>query len=177
MNITVYCGAKKGNNPIYEQKASELGVWMAMHGITLVYGGGQTGLMGTLANAVLANGGSVIGVIPEFLKTAEEVHPDITKLITVDTMSKRKEKMLELGDAYIALPGGSGTLEEITEAISAARLERRAKPCILYNICGCYDYLEKLFDHMVSAGFLTRPGRDKAMFVTSLAGIEKVLRR
>lgn len=177
MNITVYCGASTGSEPIYKQKASELGEWMAAHGITLVYGGGRTGLMGKLANAVLANGGKVIGVIPEFLKTAEEVHTGLTKLITVETMSQRKEIMLNLGDAFIALPGGAGTLEEISEAISAARLGRHAKPCMLYNIRGCYDHLEKLFDHMVKAGFLNQAGREKANFVTSIGAIEKILCR
>lgn len=126
MNITVYCGASAGSEPIYEQKASELGQWLAAHGITLVYGGGRTGLMGKLANAVLANGGKAVGVIPEFLKTAEEVHTGLTRLITVDTMSQRKDTMLQMGDAFIALPGGAGTLEEIAEAISAARLGRQA---------------------------------------------------
>lgn len=177
MNITVYCGASAGSEPIYEQKASELGQWLAAHDITLVYGGGRTGLMGKLANAVLANGGKAIGVIPEFLKTAEEVHTGLTRLITVNTMSQRKDTMLQMGDAFIALPGGAGTLEEIAEAISAARLGRHAKPCILYNIHGCYDHLEKLFDHMVRAGFLNQAGREKANFVTSIEGIEKILRR
>lgn len=177
MNITVYCGASTGNDPIYKQKASELGTWMAHHGLTLVYGGGRTGLMGKLADAVLANGGKAIGVIPEFLKTEEEAHTGLTQLITVDTMSQRKEKMLALGDAYIALPGGAGTLEEISEAIAAARLGRHAKPCILYNIQNCYDYLEKLFDHMVTAGFLNDASRDKARFVTSIEEIEKILCR
>ena len=102
MNITVYCGASAGSEPIYEQKASELGQWLAAHDITLVYGGGRTGLMGKLANAVLANGGKAVGVIPEFLKTAEEVHTSLTQLITVDTMSQRKDTMLQMGDAFIA---------------------------------------------------------------------------
>lgn len=177
MNITVYCGSSEGNDTIYTQKAKELGIWLAQHGITLVYGGGQKGLMGVLADAVLNSGGNVIGVIPEFLETVEEVHPNLPKLIVVKTMAERKTRMLELGDAYLALPGGPGTLEEISEAIAAARLGRHAKPCILYNVNGCYDYLEKMFDHMVSAGFLNESGRDKARFVTSLADIERILAR
>lgn len=177
MNITVYCGSSEGNDEIYMEKAKELGAWLAAHCLTLVYGGGKKGLMGVLANAVLANGGKVIGVIPEFLKTQEEVHERLSKLITVHTMAERKTQMLELGDAYIALPGGPGTLEEISEAIAAARLGRHEKPCILYNIQGCYDYLEKMFDHMVTAGFLNESGRDKARFVTSLQDIKQILQR
>lgn len=177
MNITVYCGSSDGNDTVYSQAAKELGAWLAARHVTLVYGGGKKGLMGILANAVLADGGNVIGVIPEFMKTEEEVHEGLPKLIVVDTMAERKERMLELGDAYIALPGGPGTLEEISEAIAAARLGRHGKPCILYNVNGCYDYLEKMFDHMVSAGFLNENGRDKARFVTSLKEIEQILLR
>ncbi len=177
MNITVYCGASAGNNEIYRRRADQLGAWLAQQRCTLVYGGGRTGLMGVLADAVLRQGGSVIGVIPAFLKAREEAHPGLTQLVTVDTMAERKEKMLELGDSYVALPGGPGTLEEITEAISAARLGRHAKPCLLYNINGCYDYLESLLDHMVTAGFLNQGGRAKARFVTSLHDIEAVLQR
>lgn len=171
MNMTVYCGASAGKDPIFSQKASALGSWLAAHDITLVYGGGRTGLMGILADAVLEGGGSVIGVIPEFLKTPEEVHTSLTQLITVETMRQRKDTMLRLGDAFLALPGGAGTLEEIVEAISFARLGQHDKPCMLYNIGGYYDYLEKLFGHMEDRGFLTERVRKKAQFVTSIADI------
>ena len=176
MNITVYCGASAGSEPIYAQKASELGQWLAAHGITLVYGGGRTGLMGKLANAVLANGGKAIGVIPEFLKTAEEVHTGLTQLITVDTMSQRKDTMLQMGDAFIALPGGAGTLEEIAEVMSKVSLKQLDAPCILYNLNGYYNGLKTLLDHMIETGLSTKERQEGIWFAENLEQIKQILK-
>lgn len=172
MKLTVYCGANKGNIPACEKAAKELGAWMAASGIGLVYGGGKVGLMGILADAVLAGGGNATGVIPRFLKTAEQEHTGLTEMITVETMAERKGKMLALGDAYLALPGGPGTLEEISEAYSARRLRRHDKPCLIYNVEGCYDALENYFDEMVKNGFLSEKDRSLLCFVRNLEEIE-----
>lgn len=175
MNITVYCGASLGNKNIYRKKASELGAWIGTHRHTLVYGGGRTGLMGTVADAVLQTGGKAIGIIPTFLKTPEEAHTALTQLITVETMAERKARMLSLGDAYIALPGGLGTLEEIAEAISAARLGLHDNPCIIYNINNIYTYLKTQLDIMTDEGFLTTQGRSIVHVVDSLSQVESIL--
>ena len=113
MNITVYCGASLGNDSTYQAAAKKLGKWIADGQHTLVYGGGKLGLMGVVADTVLAHQGKVIGIIPQFLQDREVAHPNLTKTVIVESMSERKNKMIELGDAYIALPGGPGTLEEI----------------------------------------------------------------
>lgn len=175
MNITVYCGANAGNNHIYKKKAIELGTWIGTHHHTLIYGGGRTGLMGMTADAVLQNGGKAIGIIPTFLKTPEEAHMALTQLITVETMAERKARMLSLGNAYIALPGGLGTLEEIAEAISAARLGLHDNPCIIYNINNIYAYLKTQLDVMMDEGFLTTQGRSIVHVVGSLSQMESIL--
>lgn len=175
MNITVYCGANAGNNHIYKTKAIELGTWIGTHHHTLIYGGGRTGLMGVIADAVLQNGGKAIGIIPTFLKTPEEAHTALTQLITVETMAERKTMMSSLGEAYIALPGGVGTLEEIAEVISAARLGLHHKSCIIYNINHIYSYLEKQLDIMVHERFLQPQGRQNVHFVTTLQEIMQLL--
>jgi len=172
MKLTVYCGANKGNNPACETAAKELGTWMAAEGIGLVYGGGKAGLMGILAGAVLAGGGNATGVIPRFLKTAEQAHTGLTKIITVETMAERKEKMLALGDAVLALPGGPGTLEEISEAYSARRLRLHEKPCLIYNVAGCCEKLKEYLDEMVRRGFLTEKDRALLIFADNLEEIK-----
>lgn len=177
MNITVYCGSCEGNNAKYRQAAAAWGEWLAAHHITLVYGGGSSGLMGILADAVLAAGGRVIGIIPVFMMDKENVHQNLTELQLVHTMAERKARMLELGDACIALPGGPGTLDEIAEAIALARLERHRKPCVFFNAGGYYEQVRDLFDHMVQAGFLSETGRDKIHFADSLQDIQTILQQ
>lgn len=172
MKISVYCGASLGNNPVYQEAAITVGKWIAEKGNSLVYGGGKAGLMGTLADTVLENNGEVIGIIPTFLKARELAHPGLTQLIEVESMSERKQQMMTLGEAYIALPGGPGTLEEITEAISWARIGQNANPCIFYNQNDYYGPVEALYDKMVSEGFLTLADRNKMLFSTSLTEIE-----
>lgn len=176
MELTVYCGAKCGNEPVYREAAAALGAWMAERGYGLVYGGGRVGLMGILADAVLAGGGRVTGVIPHFLNTAEQAHTGITQMIEVDTMEQRKAEMAVRGDVYIALPGGPGTLEEISEVLSHRRLGLHQKPCIFYNVCGYYDAMAEMMDEMVRCGFLSAEDRKLAHFVSGLSELSEVLR-
>lgn len=175
MNIVVYCGASNGNDPIYQQAAEKLGGWIAEQKHTLIYGGGKAGLMGIIADSVIAKNGEVIGVIPTFLRNRELAHPNLTKMYTVDTMSERKQKMLDLGDACIALPGGPGTLEEITEMISWSRVGQNPNPCVLFNENGFYDPLKDLYDHMVKSGFLSTQDREKTLFSNSLNEISEFI--
>ena len=149
MNITVYCGASLGNDSAHQAAAKKLGKWIADGQHTLVYGGGKLGLMGVVADTVLAHQGKVIGIIPQFLQDREVSHPNLTKTVVVESMSERKNKMVELGDAYIALPGGPGTLEEIAEVISWARIGKNNNPCILFNEKGYFNSLKSFFNHMV----------------------------
>ncbi|MDH9183874.1 TIGR00730 family Rossman fold protein [Staphylococcus epidermidis] len=172
MNIVVYCGASEGNLNIYKQETINLGEWIAEKGHILVYGGGNVGLMGLLADTVLKNNGKVIGVIPEFLIERELSHPNLTELLIVNTMSERKSKMVELGQACIALPGGPGTLEEITEVVSWARVGQNDSPCIFYNVNNYYKPIENMYDAMVKNDFLTSTDREKILFSNSLDSIE-----
>ena len=176
MDLTVYCGAACGRDPAYRAAAEELGRWLAARRIRLVYGGGRTGLMGAVADAVLAGGGEATGVIPTFLKTREEAHTGLTEMVTVTTMAERKMKMIAMGGAFLALPGGPGTLEEIAEAYSLYRLGRHRKPCMVWNVGGCYDALAQYFQSMVRNGFLREEDRRGLSFVQSLSEIEAVLR-
>ncbi len=171
MNITVYCGASLGTKEIYQKATAELGEWIAKNNNTLVYGGGKVGLMGVVADSVLENNGKVIGIMPSFLRTRELAHTGLSESIIVETMSERKLKMIELGDCYIALPGGPGTLEEISEVVSWARIGKNNNPCIFLNIGGYYDDLKKFYDNMVKNGFLTAADRNKTLFAESIGEI------
>ncbi|MCC9854856.1 TIGR00730 family Rossman fold protein, partial [Streptococcus agalactiae] len=136
MRITIFCGASTGENPVYSEKTVALAQWMAQNKHALVYGGGKVGLMGVMADTVIANGGYTTGVIPTFLRDREIAHENLSELIIVNNMPERKAKMMLLGDAFIALPGGPGTLEEISEVISWSRIGQNDNPCILYNVNG-----------------------------------------
>jgi uncharacterized protein (TIGR00730 family) len=153
-NLCVYCGSSSGANPIYEQAARKLGHAMAKAGTGLVYGGGSRGLMGIVAAAVLADGGHVTGIIPDFLKLKE--NPDLTAqhTIIVPDMHTRKRLMFERADAFVALPGGIGTLEELVEQLTWVQLERHTKPVLLANIGGFWQPLLSLFEHMREQGFI-----------------------
>ena len=131
MNITVYLGANEGNDPALKKAVRELGTWIGTSGNHLVYGGSKSGLMGELAESVLQAGGTVTGVEPRFFIDAGFVYDEITELITTKDMSERKAKMIELGDAFIAFPGGTGTLEEIAEVMSKVSLKHLDAPCII----------------------------------------------
>lgn len=172
MNITVYCGANAGKDGKYETIARELGHYIVSNKHTLVYGGGNIGLMGILADTVLAEGGKAIGIIPEFLMAQEVGHTGLYELIKVPDMSTRKRMMIEKGDVFIALPGGEGTLEEIVEAISWGRLERHHGTCVLFNYNHYYDPLLTMFDKMVMEGFLSEAHRSMIKVIKSVSELE-----
>lgn len=154
MRVAVYCGSSSGNNPEFVAATQALGKYLAEQNIDVVYGGGKVGLMGTIADSVLAHGGKVYGVIPEHLKDKEIAHQHLTKLDVVADMHERKALMAEMADAFIALPGGAGTLEEIFEVWTWGQLGHHSKPCAFYNINGFYDQLISMIDNMSSSGFL-----------------------
>ena len=141
MNITVYLGANEGREPALKTAVCELGTWIGESGNALVYGGSKSGLMGVLAESTLHTGGRVTGVEPQFFIDAELQYDAIDELIVTETMAERRTKMIELGDAFIAMPGGTGTLEEISEVMSMCALGHLDAPCILYNLNGYYDDL------------------------------------
>ena len=158
-SICVFCGSSPGNDPAYATAARRLGQMFAQEGITLIYGGGRVGLMGVVADAVLDADGEAIGVIPKALLEREIGHTSLTDLRVVGSMHERKALMCELSDGFIALPGGSGTLEEFFEVLTWAQLGEHAKPCGLLNAGDYYDPLLSLFDHMVERGFLSEEHR------------------
>ncbi|MBQ7534375.1 MAG: TIGR00730 family Rossman fold protein [Stomatobaculum sp.] len=175
MNIVVYLGARTGKNPLFREKARELGTWIAEKGHRLIYGGSAIGLMGQLADAALAAGGEVTGVEPRFFVEAVLQHQGVQELIVVETMQERKQKLIDLGDAFIAFPGGTGTMEEISEIISMTCLGLNDKPCIIYNINGYYDIFSDHLDRMVQEEFLTPENRRKILFVRSIEELEALL--
>jgi len=157
--ICVFCGSNLGTNPAYRSAAASLGRILVAREIELVYGAGNVGLMGVLANTVLEAGGRVIGVIPGSLMDKEVGHRDLTDLHIVNSMHERKAVMADLSDAFIALPGGFGTFEEFCEIVTWAQLGLHSKPCGLLNVKGYYDSLLELFDHSVREGFLREDNR------------------
>lgn len=175
MNITVYLGANEGNDPFFKKAVHELGLWIGTNGNTLVYGGSKSGLMGELAESVLQAGGEVIGVEPQFFIDAGFVYDEITELITTKDMSERKAKMIELGDVFIAFPGGTGTLEEITEVMSKVSLKHLDAPCILYNLNGYYDSLKQLLDHMIEMDLSSEEKQEGIYFAEDLEEIQRII--
>jgi len=157
--IAVYCGSSLGKSKIYQDKAIALGKTIYDNDINLVYGGGNIGLMGVIANTVLQLGGKVTGVLPHFLNKKEVGNLAITELILVDSMHERKLKISELSDAFIAMPGGFGTLEEVTEMLTWSQLGLSKKPIGLYNVNRYYNLLLQQFDKMVEEGFLKMENR------------------
>lgn len=175
MNITVYLGANEGNAPFFKEAVHELGLWIGTNGNTLVYGGSKSGLMGELAESVLQAGGKVIGVEPQFFIDAGFVYDEITELITTKDMSERKAKMIELGDVFIAFPGGTGTLEEITEVMSKVSLKHLDAPCILYNLNGYYDSMKQLLEHMIEMDLSSEEKQEGIYFAEHLEEIQRIL--
>ena len=157
--MAVYCGSSNGASCLFKVAATELGAQLASKGIALVYGGARMGLMGAVADAALASGGDVIGVIPEALTHDEVVHTGLTHLEVVGSMHERKARMLELADGVVALPGGFGTLEELFEALTWAQLRFHAKPIGMLNVNGYFDVLLRFLDDSVSTGFLSERNR------------------
>jgi uncharacterized protein (TIGR00730 family) len=168
MRWCVFCGSRPGFGPQYVADATALGTAFAERGIELVYGGGHVGLMGAVADAVMAGGGRVIGIIPRSLQERENANPAITKLHIVETMHERKAMMAAFSDGFIALPGGFGTFEEFCEAVTWVQLGIQQKPCILANLGGYYDPLVALFDRGVATGFISEDNRRIVRVVSSL---------
>ena len=162
MNITVYLGANEGNDPALHKAVTELGAWIGQSGNTLVYGGSKSGLMGALADSVLNAGGRAIGVEPQFFVEKELQHDGLTQLI-------------ELGDVFIAFPGGTGTLEEITEVMSKVSLKQLDAPCILYNLNGYYNSLKELLNHMIEKGLSDQERQKGIFFADDLMQIQELL--
>ncbi|OGA19492.1 MAG: Rossman fold protein, TIGR00730 family [Betaproteobacteria bacterium RIFCSPLOWO2_02_FULL_65_24] len=163
-SVCIFCGSSPGHHPAYRAAAESLGRLLAERGIQLVYGGGKVGLMGALAESMMAAGGEVIGVIPQGLLAREKGHRGITRLEVVTTMHERKARMAELADGFIALPGGLGTLEEFCEILTWSQLGIHGKPVALYNVSRFFDPLLDLFDHAVKEGFL-RPEHRQLVLV------------
>ena len=177
MNITVYLGANEGREPALKTAVRELGTWIGEHGHTLIYGGSKVGLMGAVAESTLAAGGKVIGVEPRFFIEQELQLDGLTELIVTEDMTDRKTRMIELGDAFIAFPGGTGTLEEITEVISKLSLEQLDAPCILYDLNGYYQPLHQLLQQMIAMGLSTPARQRNITFATDLAQIRAILEK
>ena len=177
MKITVYLGASEGNDPVLKTAVQELGRWIGQSGNALVYGGSRSGLMGLLADSVLAAGGQVTGVEPRFFVEQELQHDGLTELIVTENMDQRKAKMIELGDAFIAFPGGTGTLEEIAEVMSKVSLGQLDAPCILYDLNGYYDSLKALLDKMIEKGLSTPQRQQGIRFAANLEEITTILNK
>lgn len=176
MNITVYLGANEGSDPSLKQAVRELGTWIGESGHTLIYGGSRCGLMGEIAESVLNAGGEVTGVEPKFFVEGELQHEGLTELIVTQDMTERKTKMIELGDAFIAFPGGTGTLEEISEVMSKVSLKHLDAPCILYNLNGYYDGLKELLHKMIAMGLSSKERQKGICFANTLDEIKEILK-
>lgn len=158
-SVCIYCGSGAGTDPVFVDAARDLGRCLADAGIRLVYGGGNLGLMGTVARAVLENGGDVTGIIPDFLKERESLIVEAQETIIVPDMHTRKQLMFDRADAFVAMPGGVGTLEELVEQLTWAQLGRHSKPILLLDVNGFWRPLLTLFAHMRGHGFI-RPGAE-----------------
>ncbi|HEY0294199.1 MAG TPA: TIGR00730 family Rossman fold protein [Bordetella sp.] len=170
-NICVYCGSNKGRDPLYIERAQAFGRELARRGLGLVYGGADVGIMGAVADTVLAAGGRVIGVIPESLRTKEMAHQGLTELHVVPTMHERKQLMAEKADGFVALPGGAGTLDEIFEVWTWAQLGFHRKPCGLFNVAGYFDQLAAFLDHAAGEGFMRAEHRAMLMVESDPAAL------
>lgn len=152
--VAIFCGSKMGNDPEYEIVSQKLTKTLVQRKIEIVYGGGAVGLMGVVAETALSHGGTITGVIPDKLYEMEVAHTGLTKLYRVKDMHERKALMADLSDGFIALPGGVGTLEEMTEVMTWAQIGYHSKPCAFLNTQGYFDHFVKFFDHMEAEGFL-----------------------
>lgn len=173
-SVCVFCGAQAGAAPAYVQAARDLGALLAERNLTVVYGGGHVGMMGALADSALAAGGKAIGVIPEHLMRPEVAHQDLTELLIVDSMHTRKRVMAERADAFIVLPGGYGTFEEMFEMVTWLQLRLHGKPVGLINVDGYFDHLLAFLRHAAQQGFI-RPEHRGLLLVA--AGAEELLQR
>jgi uncharacterized protein (TIGR00730 family) len=173
-SLAVYCGSSPGSDPVYRQSAVALGKALALRQCTLVYGGSHTGLMGAVADAALAAGGRVVGVIPDALVSREVAHQGLSELHVVRTMHERKALMNDLAEGFVALPGGIGTLDEIVEMFTWTQLGIHRKPCAFLNVQGYYDGLLAFLRHAVGQGFLQQRQYDELIVAD---GVEALLER
>jgi uncharacterized protein (TIGR00730 family) len=176
-SLCIYCGSAAGHNPRHREAAARLGRMMAEQRVRLIYGGGRVGLMGIVADAVLAGGGVVVGVIPEHLQTVEVGHGGVSELFVVDSMHERKHLMFGLADAFAVLPGGFGTLDEAFEILTWRQLRLHDRPVILVNIDGYWDPLLGLVDHVVAEGFARPEVRGLFTITADVEGIFPLLAR
>jgi uncharacterized protein (TIGR00730 family) len=172
--VAVYCGSRTGNDPAYRQAAQALGHGLASAGIELIYGGGRVGLMGVMADAALAAGGTVVGVIPEFLTRREVAHDGTSQLIVTDAMHSRKQRMFELADAFVSLPGGLGTLDETIEIITWRQLGLHEKPMLICDVSGSAAALVATLEAAIAAEFA---GPEARRLYEVLDGVPAVLQR
>lgn len=177
MNITVYLGANEGNDPRLRKAVEELGTWIGNSGNRLIYGGSKSGLMGAIADSVLHAGGEVIGIEPSFFIESEMQHEGLTQLIVTKDMTERKNRMIELGEAFIAFPGGTGTLEEMAEVMSKVSLGQLDGPCIVYNLNGYYDDLKTLLHQMIEKGLSSEDRQEGIYFAKNLDEIKRILKQ
>ena len=175
-SIGVFCGSSVGADPVYSHKAEELGRLMAEQNIALVYGGGKVGLMGVIADSVIKHGGQTIGVITGHLQEREVGHDGITKMYVVETMSERKNLIADLSDAFIAMPGGFGTLDEVMEVLTYFQLEISEKPTGFLNVKGYYEHLIKMFDHILQEKFMKYEHRHNVLVEAEPADMLKAIR-
>lgn len=175
MNVAIYCGSQTGKNAIYIEKAKELGEKLAKAKIGIVYGGSNVGLMGSVADAALAHSGKVIGIMPEHLQKREIAHLHLTEIHFVESMHVRKKTMIDLSNAFIALPGGCGTLDEYFEVFTWAQIGLHNNPVILYNINGFYDAVIQHFEKMLEEGFIRKEQRSILQVATTAEEIITIL--
>ncbi|GEP42043.1 TIGR00730 family Rossman fold protein [Brevifollis gellanilyticus] len=174
--IAIYCGSSRGNDPVLQEAAAALATYLVRQGIGIVYGGGKVGIMGVIADAALAAGGEVIGVIPESLLAKELGHATLTELHITETMHQRKQKMVDLSDGFIALPGGFGTLDELFETLTWLQLSFHHKPVGILNVNGFFDHLLTFLDHMSASGFLKPEHRASLLTETAPAALLTAMR-
>ncbi len=174
--ICVFCGSNPGANPLYLKAAEAVGKFLAAENIELVFGGGRVGLMGKVADTVLANGGCVIGVIPESLAVKEIAHQNLTELHVVNSMHERKAMMADLADGFVALPGGFGTFEEFCEIVTWAQLGIHQKPCALLNVGGFYDNFIAMFDFATREKFISEAHRGLVLIDSEIENLYRKMR-
>jgi uncharacterized protein (TIGR00730 family) len=174
-SVCVFCGSAPGARPSYSAAARELGTALAQHDVTLVYGGGRLGLMGIVADATLAAGGRVVGVIPRMLIEREMAHPKLTQQHVVDTMHERKTLMADLSDAFVGLPGGMGTFDELVEIITWAQLGLHTKPVICANIENYFAAMYAMLDYAVAERFVTPESRARWRNAESVSAVMQIL--
>lgn len=177
MKITVFLGSSGGTLPKFVDAVEEFGRWIAENGHTLVYGGTNDGLMKVLADTVLGSGGKVIGVVPNFMAERGDLREDLTDTVLVDTMAERKSTLLELGDVFVAMPGGVGTLEEISEAVSARKLGFLEAPCVFLNIDGFWEPMRQQLQSMKKCGFYSDAESARVRFASDVPECIRMLHR